>query len=217
MPRMSTSTSPSFTSGSASTTDEEYEPQLGEVAAVTHLFREQSKKFPNAPRDGDVLSRHSKSIRLSPYLVGHHFLTMCGGRRGPYDGPLHESINFCLLVRGCRVFYRCFSPSCQHLDPYNDSRGCLGTLAPWLPGDAAFNDQKVFDLYQQAILRAGVLSQLEGPGDEPAPDGVSTSLPADVRGACRRDVLQYLNRFFIGVGKMRLSMRWNGGGTHHLA
>ena len=173
-----------------------YEPSVGELAAVTNLLRTASKTFPGAGPNGDDSSTYSGSKRLSAYIVSHHYLTAAGGRRCPYDGPLHESDNFALIVRGCRVFYKCFSPSCVAINPVIDPRGALGTLAPWLPGEVAFDAQRLYDLEREAAHRAAEAVTAEGPGDTGEAD-TPERLPWPVRNACRRDVLAVLNRFFF--------------------
>ena len=95
----------SGTTTRGSTGESTYEPRPFELAVVHDLFRKASKSFAKSCEEGDATSVYSSSKSWSPYLVAHHYYTGVGGRRCPFDGPLHESDNLCLLVRGCRLFF----------------------------------------------------------------------------------------------------------------
>ena len=193
-----TSGATSDTTTRGSTGESTYEPRPFEFAVVHDLFRKASKYFPNSCEEGDTTSVYSSSKSWSPYLVAHHYYTGVGGRRCPFDGPLHESDNFCLLVRGCRLFYKCYSPSCSEIDPFMDHRGCLGTILPILPGDVSFQSEKAYEIYQGACLRAQEAAQAEGPGDaEDATDNNDAPLPTLVLNACKRNILALLNNYLF--------------------
>ena len=155
-----------------------YDPRPGEIAAVTALLRSRSTAFPGASPLGDTTSVYTRSRWLSTYVIAHHYRTSSGGRRCPFDGPLHESDNFALLVRGCRVFYKCFSPHCNAIDPCSDSRGALGTLAPWLPDETTWDPERAYSLYWGAVGRAAESAVAEGPGDTDAENNLEGYLPA---------------------------------------
>ena len=179
------SISRTFRSTSAPLIDDQHQASVGELGDLIRLLRE----------FGDKTSTYRNSKKRSSHTVTHYFNTR-GTRRCPYDGPVHDSDNFALLVRGNRVFYHCFSPSCNAIDPFTDSRGALGTLLPYEAHEARFDSERLYELYFAACRRTADLVAAEGPGDDSAEEEAQ-ELPAAVSRACKRDVLAYLNRFFF--------------------
>ncbi len=65
------------TSRDGKPSSEEYTPCAGELAAVTALFREASKSFPNAGPEGDTTSNFAKSRCLSACSLSRCFSYLC--------------------------------------------------------------------------------------------------------------------------------------------